>query len=320
MTSLVTGGAGFIGSHLCEVLLEEGEEVVCLDNFWRGREENITHLLGNKNFKLVRGDIRDKSLVSETIKNCDTVYHLAAINGTKYFYEKPLLVMDVNINGTKNILECSMNSDVERVIFASSSEIYGDAIKIPTPEDTLCRLDNPVATLRHSYSGSKFIGEIFCLSYYDKQGLPITILRYFNTYGPRLIGTPYGQVVSIFINRVLSGEPPIIYGDGEQTRSFTYISDAVDATIAIARNPRAVGEVFNIGMEREITINELSTLVLKLCGREDLKPIYEEPLVGDCRRRCPDITKIRETIGWKPRIGLEDGLRRTIEWFRNRMK
>ncbi|MBC7128511.1 MAG: GDP-mannose 4,6-dehydratase [Thermoplasmatales archaeon] len=319
MRALVTGGAGFIGSHLCEALLEKHQEVICLDNFWRGKKENIKHLLGNKNFKLVKGDINDKKILRSLLEDTDIIYHLAAINGTKYFYEQPLLVMKTNIYGTENILESALNGDIKRVVFASSSEIYGEAKEIPTPENAVCHLDNPVETFRHSYSGSKFIGELICLSYYKNYGLPITILRYFNTYGPRLIGTSYGQVVSIFINRILSGKNPIIYGDGNQTRSFTYIDDTVNATIVAAENKKTVGEVLNIGMDKEITINELSELIANLCDIK-IKPIYEKEKKGDCRRRCPDISKARKILKWEPKTTLEEGLKITINWFKEKIK
>lgn len=317
MKCLVTGGAGFIGSSLCERLLNNGDEVVCFDNYWRGKKENIQHLYPNKRFGIVKGDIRDFNAVKQSMKGCEIVYHLAAINGTKYFYEKPLLVIDVNIKGTENVLKASLEAGVERVLFASSSEVYGEAQEIPIAENAMCNLDNPSTTLRHSYSASKFIGDVLCLSYHKKFGLPVTVIRYFNVYGPRLVGTAYGQVVSIFIKRVLEGKPPIIYGDGNQTRSLTYVTDSVEGTIQATQSKNGIGEVFNIGVEKETSINELAEIIIRLCGEKDLKPIYKKALPGDCKRRCPDATKARKICGWEPTVALEEGLKKTIEWFKS---
>jgi nucleoside-diphosphate-sugar epimerase len=255
--------------------------------------------------------------VLNAVKGVNLIYHLAAINGTRYFYEEPLLVTEVNVNGTLNILKAAHESGGVRVIFASSSEVYGEPSVIPTPEDVVTQFHSPSITLRHSYSASKFIGEILCLTYFEKYSLPVTIIRYFNVYGPRLIGTPYGQVVSIFINRVLNGYPPEIYGDGNQTRSFTYITDIIDGTIKVAESDTTIGSVLNMGIDRETTINELATKILDLCDMQDLKLRYLAPLPGDCRRRCPNIDKIKRLIDWYPKVELVDGLKKTIEWFKS---
>ncbi len=315
---LVTGGAGFIGSHLCEALVKRGHEVVCFDNFFRGKRENIEHLIEDYHFELVQGDIRNYNDVKKEVENCDVVHHLAAINGTKYFYDEPILITDVNINGTLNVLKASMESNVKRVTFASSPEIYGLPNKIPTPEDALCIFDNPTVTLRHSYSTSKYLGDIMALGFHKKYGLPVAALRYFNIYGPRLIGTEYGQVVSIFMENALNGKPLEIFGNGKQTRSFTYVTDAVEATIRAQEAPKAVGQALNIGVQRETTVLELAKKIVKVTKSKS-KIIHRDALPGDAKRRCPDNTKTKKILGWQAKVSLDDGLKKTLEWFKEGM-
>ncbi len=316
MKNLVTGGAGFIGSFLCEELIERGEEVICFDNFWRGKRENIEHLEDNEDFTLVEGDIRDYKEVEEAVKGCDHIYHLAAVNGTKYFYEKPLLILETNINGTKNVLEAAERNGKPKVTFASSSEVYGEPKNVPTREDEECVLDNPTVTMRHSYSSSKMVGEYLCMAYHEKYDLPVSIIRYFNVYGPRLIGTSYGQVVSIFFNQALNDDPLTVYGDGEQTRSFTYVKDSVKGTIQVAKSDKANGEVLNLGRGKETTINQLAEKVIEISGK-DVEKTYEPLPEGDCKRRCPEIKKVKKLTSWESTIDLEKGLNLTHDWFIN---
>lgn len=312
---LVTGGAGFIGSHLCEALLKKGHEVVCFDNFFRGKQENVEHLIGRKDFTLIKGDIRNGAEVEKVVQDCDIVHHLAAINGTKYFYEEPILITDVNVAGTLNVLKACADSSVKRITFASSPEVYGLPEKIPTPEDAICLFDNPTKTLRHSYSTSKYLGDVLCLAFHEKYGLPVTVLRYFNIYGPRLIGTEYGQVVSIFIKKALEGKPIELFGDGKQTRSFTYVSDAVEATIRAQEKDKAIGQALNIGVQKETTIKELASRVLKITKSKS-KIVQKPVLVGDAKRRCPDTKNVRKILAWSAKTNLDEGLKRTVEWFK----
>ncbi|HIK00699.1 TPA: SDR family NAD(P)-dependent oxidoreductase [archaeon] len=312
---LVTGGAGFIGSHLCEALLKKGHEVVCFDNFFRGKQENVEHLIGRKDFTLIKGDIRNGAEVEKVVQDCDIVHHLAAINGTKYFYEEPILITDVNVAGTLNVLKACADTDVRRITFASSPEVYGLPEKIPTPEDAFSIFDNPTKTLRHSYSTSKYLGDVLCLAFHEKYGLPVTVLRYFNIYGPKLIGTEYGQVVSIFIKKALEGKPIEIFGDGKQTRSFTYVSDAVDATIRAQEKEKAIGQALNVGIQKETTIKELANRVLKIT-KSNSKIVHKPALVGDAKRRCPDTKKAKKILGWGAKTNLDEGLKKTIEWFK----
>lgn len=314
MKALVTGGTGFIGSFLCEKLIEKGYDVICYDDLSRGSIENIKQLLKRERFELIKDDILNYKKLNHTVKKCDIIYHLAAINGTKYFYEKPSRIIDVNIIGTKNVLESARKNDISRIVFTSSSEVYGKPKKIPTSEGEECVFYNPVKTFRHSYSSSKIIGEYLCLSSYKNYNLPVTILRYFNIYGPRLIGTSYGQVVSIFFNQVLNGGPVTIHRDGNQTRSFTYVDEAVDGTVLAGESKKAIGEVFNLGQDKEVTINNLAKNIMEVCGKQvDIKYIDSPP--GDCKRRNPDISKIKNILKWNYNINLIDGLKITYKWF-----
>lgn len=315
MKALVTGGAGFIGSFLCEDLLERNYEVVCLDNFWRGKRENTNHLLEKENFKLIKGDIKNIEDIRKAAKGCDFIYHLGAINGTKYFYERPILVLETNITGTKNVLEVAKENNI-KVIFTSSSEVYGEPEKIPTPEDENCVLDNPTITQRHSYSTSKLVGEYLCLAYRDKFDISVSILRYFNVYGPRLIGTKYGQVVSIFFNQAMKDDDLTVYGDGTQTRSFTYVSDVTDATIEVGESDETNGEIYNVGRQKETTINELADEINSMVKSKKSEKVYEPLPKGDTNRRYPNIEKIKNTVNWEPKITLKEGLKITYEWFK----
>ena len=315
MRVLVTGGAGFIGSHLCEGLIKKGHEVICYDNLWRGKIENIQHLISNKNFTFIKGDITNSEDVDNAVAGCDMVYHLAAINGTKYFYEKPIEIIKTNITGTQNVLESALKHNVKRFIFASTPEVYGEPNNIPTKEDDLCILDNPTVTLRHSYAGSKFIGDILSLAYSQIHSLPVTVVRYFNIYGPRLIGTPYGQVVSIFIKNSLEEKPILIHGEGSQTRSFTYIDDAIECTILAGESKKTIGETINIGIEKETTIIDLAKKVKQISNSKS-EIIFTERNPGDSTRRCPNITKVKALLNWEPKIELEDGIKKTIDWFK----
>jgi len=313
---LVTGGAGFLGSHLVDRLLSMGLEVIVLDNLFRGSKANLAQHQGNRNFRFEHGDILDASTLRKAVKGVDTVFHMAAINGTRYFYEQPRRVLEVNGLGTRNLLQAACDENVKRVVFASTSEVYGEPRHFPTLEDEPINFDPPLER-RWSYAVSKLFGEHLCFSLNAERKLETVVLRYFNAYGPRLIGTPYGQVVAIFIRSVLRGVAPTIHGDGKQTRTFTYVTDSVDATIAAAESEQAVGGVFNIGSGEETTILDLAEEIIEICGRTgELKPIHDDPLPGDSRRRCPDTNKARQILGFQAEIGLKYGLEKTVQWFK----
>jgi len=310
----VTGGAGFIGSNLCEYLLEQGYGVVCLDNFSTGRKENIVHLLENQNFKLFECDVRDKNKLQEIFlqEGVELVYHYAAVVGVKRTFEKPKEVLDVNINGTVNVLEAALKSGCEKVVNISSSEVYGNPVEVPEKEDSPKNVDLP-------YAISKLVGEKYAQIYYEKYGLKTTSLRLFNVYGPRQNSTPYGFVVGIFINQVLQNKPPVIYGDGFQTRDFTYINDCVIPTVIAGESNTANGEVFNIAAGKPITILDLAELIIELSGK-NLKPIFAPERELDIRHRFADISKMRKILGYKPKYDISEGLKQTIEWYRQKLK
>jgi len=318
---LVTGGAGFIGSHLVDALVARNR-VVVLDNLSKGVMSNIKGHLRSPNFKFIKGDILDRKVVDKTVRNADVIFHMAAVVGVKHYVEDPARVIRTNIYGTDNLLEAAVKYKAERFVFASTSEIYGKNKNMPLKEN--CdRVLGPPFIDRWCYSSSKAIDEHVCNAYFRKHKLPLVTLRYFNIYGPRQETSDYGGVISIFIRRVLKNQPPLVHGDGKQTRSFTYISDAVEGTIQAAVKDKAVGETINIGSSRETSINELARLIIDLAGKSGkLKPkhIEYEEFYGawyeDIPRRVPDTSKAQKIIGFRPKVPLERGLRKTIEWYR----
>jgi len=322
---LVTGGAGFIGSHLTERLVQRGHNVRCLDNLSRGQYEYISHMRGKRNFWFLKRDILRKDALKEALVQTDTVFHLAAKVGVKYYVEDPESVIKVNIQGTENLLELARKKDVDRFIFASTSEVYGRNTSVPLREDS-DRVLGPTSIDRWCYATSKSVDEHLCNAYSRMYHLPIVILRYFNIYGPRQDTSDYGGVVSIFIRRILNDQNPLVHGTGTQTRSFTYIDDAVEATIKAARVKEAMGETMNIGNPRETTINELAELVIRLSrkqGRLRAQLVPYEEFYGagyeDIPRRVPDTSKAMQILRFQPRTSLEDGLAKTIEWYRHRL-
>jgi UDP-glucose 4-epimerase len=309
MNILVTGGAGFIGSHLCEKLLKNDNFVICIDNFSTGNLENIRHIIGHENFFFVKGDIRDKEIVKKIMEenSVELVFHYAAVVGVKRTLQNPKKVLDVNIQGTINVLEAANEAGVKKVIFASSSEVYGEPLELPEKEDGTL---NP----KFPYAVSKLCGEKYCEAFYKEFGLKTTSLRFFNVYGPRQDSSAYGFVIPIFIKRVLFNKPPVIYGDGMQTRDFTFIDDNIEAALITAKKRKTNGEVINIGTGKTITILELANIIIKLC-KKDLKPIFTKSR-NDIRHRCADITKMKRLLDFEPRISLKEGLKKTIEWYK----
>jgi UDP-glucose 4-epimerase len=312
MNIAVTGGAGFIGSHLCERAVKNGHYVVCLDNYYTGRKENISHLRGHKNFKSIQCDIMDRSKIEKIFKeeSIDLVYHYAAVVGVKRTLEKPKEVLDVNIKGTENVFEAALSSSCKKVVNISSSEVYGVPVELPEREGSPKNVELP-------YAISKLLGEKYAEIYYEKYGLRTTSLRLFNVYGPRQNSTPYGFVVGIFIDRVLRNKPPVVFGDGTQTRDFTYIEDNIAPTVMAGEKSAANGKVINIATGKPTTILDLSKLVIELC-RKRIKPIFDEERPHEIMHRLADITKMKKVLGYKPRYELKDGLRETIGWYKKR--
>lgn len=318
MNSLITGGAGFIGSHLAEELTRRGEEVWVIDDLSTGRYENVAHLVGNPRFRLRIDTILDQEVMEELIDRCDLVYHLAAAVGVRLIVDKPVETMETNILGAEIVLKLA-NREKKKVIVSSSSEIYGKSDNVPFKEDD-DRILGSTTMRRWCYSCSKAIDEFLALAYHQEKKSPVVIARMFNTVGPRQTGQ-YGMVVPRFVQSALLGHPIQVYGDGEQTRCFTYVNDVVEALVGLAHCSQAVGGIFNVGSEEEISINELAKMVKKLTkSRSPIEHLpYEkayEKGFEDMRRRVPDLTKIRSLIGFRPKVNLEEMLLKIIDYFK----
>jgi len=306
--ALVTGGCGFIGSHLVEALLNRNCEVVVLDDFSTGKRENLKSFEACKNLTFVRGDIRNFDLVKTVVKDVEVIFHEAAIPSVVRSVEDPLLTHEVNVAGTLNVLKAGLDAGVKRVVYASSSSVYGDVKVLPKREDMPTIPISP-------YGVSKLAAEQYCKAFHQVYGLQTVCLRYFNVYGPRQTYGPYSGVITIFINKILKGESPMIYGDGGQTRDFTNVVDVVHACFLAAKIKRAVGEIFNIATGKPTTINFMAKKILKLCGRNDIKPKYAPPRLGDVRFSYADISKAQKILGYKSSVELNEGLANLIEWF-----
>jgi len=314
MRFLITGGAGFLGSHLSDALLARGDEVTALDV---ASDLKVRHQLENRRFRYVRGSVLDRDLVASLTSWCDVIYHLAAVVGVDHYVTDPYEVLNVNVNGTENVLRAAFK-ERKKVVFSSTSEVYGKSRDVPFEEDG-DRVLGSTTIDRWSYSTSKAVGEHFCFAF-AKRGLPVVVVRFFNVYGPRLDRANTGRVVSIFLGQLLRGAPLTIIGDGRQTRCFTYIDDAIRASVAAALKKEAAGQIINIGSDEEVSINDLAQRMIRISGRRTpVVFIPETEAYGngyeDIRRRVPDIRKMRETLGVTTRITLDEGLQRTIEWF-----
>jgi UDP-glucose 4-epimerase len=316
---LITGGGGFIGSHLSDAFLARGDEVVALDV---APDYKVRHILDNPRFKYVKGSIFDMDLLETFTIKCDLIYHLAAVVGVEHYVGDPFHVLNVNVNGTQNVLKVA-NRYGKKVVFASTSEIYGKSKDTPFKEDG-DRVLGSTRIDRWCYSTSKAVGEHFCFAY-QKLGLPISIVRFFNLYGPRLDKLDVGRVITIFMGQLLRGEDVTVIGDGKQTRAFTYIGDAVKAIVKAGTEKEAEGGIFNIGTDRETTILELADTMIRIGGgKSKVKFVPQEKIYGtsyeDVPRRYPDITRMRTILGVEPSTSLEDGVRKTIEWFKKEVE
>jgi len=310
MKILITGGAGFIGSHLCDKYTREGHIVLCLDNFLSGNLMNIKHLLDYKNFKLLKGDIRDAVMLDSLMRDVDAVFHLAAQAHVDRSYIEPKLTYEINVTGTQNVLEAARMHDPKRVIFASSSEVYGSALYVPIDEKH--PLNAP-----HPYGASKIAADRMCQAYVQTYGMDISILRSFNAFGPRQRDFGYGGVISIFTRRVLSNIPPIIYGNGLQTRDYTYIEDTVRAYDMVLNHDQQIREPINFGSGAAVSVIDLANKIIELCGNKGkVQPVHVEPRIGEVERLIADSTRAKNVLGWEPKHSLEQGLRLFIEWYR----
>ncbi len=313
MNVAVTGGAGFIGSHLCEKLLEQpGTRVLCLDNYSSSSPKNVEHLAERPGFKALTGDVREQEQLARLFQSekIELVYHLAAVVGVARTLEKPLDVLEVNIKGTSNVLEAARRAGCRRVVAVSSSEVYGNPTELPEREDGIINPSLP-------YAVSKLAGEKYAEAYYQQHSMETVSLRLFNVYGPRQNATPYGFVVGIFVDRALQGQPPEVYGDGSQTRDFTYIDDCVQALLLAGHRDAAAGQVFNVGTGESVTILDLAHLIVKLCGGQPA-PVLVPERPFDIKHRRADISRIKTLLGYQPRYTLVQGLGPTIRWYQQR--
>ena len=318
MKALITGGAGFIGSHLAEALLSAGHDVDIIDNLSTGSIRNVGHLKSHPRFKYTIDTLTNEPLLAELIDRNDVIFHFAAAVGVKLIVEEPVHTIETNVHGTEVVLKHA-NKKRKKVVIASTSEVYGKSTDVPFREDADLVMG---ATAKHrwAYACSKAIDEFLALAYYKERRLPVIIVRFFNTVGPRQTGQ-YGMVLPSFVQQALSGAPITVFGDGTQSRSFTYVGDVVDCLLKLVNEPRAVGQVFNIGNKEEVTILRLAEIVKSFTG--SASPIefvpydkaYEEGF-EDMPRRVPDLTKVRQLVGYEPKVQLNEIITKVIEYFR----
>ena len=315
MRVLVTGGAGFLGSHLVEAFLKRGDEVIILDT---GSDLKIRHLLPNPKLQYIKESIFNEKMLDGVVIKCDLIYHMAAVVGVEHYVEDPYKVLNINVNGTQRLLEAAFKYG-KKVVFASTSEVYGRSTQIPFKEDG-DRVLGSTRIDRWCYSTSKAVGEHFCFAY-KKMGLPVVVVRYFNVYGPRLDRLDVGRVITIFLGQILRKEPISVIGNGQQTRCFTYVSDAIEATVQAGLMKETEGEIFNIGTDKETTVLELAQAMKAICKSDSpIQFVPQQKVYGDSYedvpRRVPDITKQKTVLGVTPRVNLAEGLTETIDWFR----
>jgi UDP-glucose 4-epimerase len=316
MKILVTGGAGFVGSHIVKRLIELNHTVVTLDDLSTGRHSFLVDVMNHHNHTFVNGSVLNRELLESLIEQSDLVFHLAAVLGVKNTVENPLKVIEGNIDGTRNVLALAYPRN-KKVIFSSTSEVYGKNDQLPFGENS-SRVLGPTTTQRWCYATAKALDEHLCFAY-AQQGLPVTVVRYFNAYGPRAMASQYGGVIPKFITSALKGEPLTVYGDGSQTRCFTYIDDMVSGTLS-CMDHRFNNEVFNIGKDQVLTINELAAKIKTLT--QSASPIIHIPYddaygkgYEDTPNRIPDMTKANNLLNFYPLIDIEEGLRKTIAWY-----
>jgi UDP-N-acetylglucosamine/UDP-N-acetyl-alpha-D-glucosaminouronate 4-epimerase len=303
---LVTGGAGFIGSHITEELVRRGHTVRVADSLITGKRSNLAHIAG---VEFVEGDLADLAAAERAVRGIEYVLHQAAIPSVPRSVKDPITSNSANITATLNVLVAARDAGVKRLVYAASSSAYGDAASLPKREDM------PTAPLS-PYALQKLVGEQYCRMFTDLYGFETVSIRYFNVFGPRQDpGSPYSGVISVFAAAILAGDRPIIYGDGEQTRDFTYVSNVVDGVLRACEAPQASGEVINVATGGRISLKELLNTMKALVG-STVEPIYAETRAGDVRDSQADITKAKTLLGYVPTVSLQQGLERTLEWFR----
>jgi UDP-glucose 4-epimerase len=316
MKVFITGGAGFLGSHVSDAFIARGDEVFVLDT---GSIAKVRHLLGNPRFHYIHDSIFNLELIDGMAAKADLIYHLAAVVGVEHYVGDPYETLNVNVNGTQNILKAAYKYN-KKVVFSSTSEVYGRNPKVPWREDD-DRVLGSTTIDRWCYSTSKAVGEHFCFAYH-KLGLPVTVVRFFNVYGPRLDKVDVGRLFTIFMGQLLRGVDLTVIGDGSQTRCFTYVTDAVAAIVEAGMNPKADGQAINIGIEVETSVLEFAKLMIDLYGetKSKIKFVSQEQVYGnsyeDIPRRVPDTSKMKTLLGVTPKISLREGTARSMQWFR----
>jgi UDP-glucose 4-epimerase len=315
MRVLVTGGAGFIGSHLCEALLQRGAEVWALDDLSTGRLENLRSFERHPKFRFLEGSVTDSALVNGLVAQSDRVFHLAAAVGVKYVLENPLRSLITNIRGTEVVLDACAEHGRKVMVF-SSSEVYGKGVSVPFSEDD-DRVMGPTHKLRWSYACGKAVDECLAQAYWQQRQLPVVVVRCFNTCGPRQTGS-YGMVIPNMITRALRDEPILVFGDGQQSRCFSAVSDVVRGVVLLADSKGAEGEIFNVGSDEEVTVHELAQRIRKMCeSHSEIEFVPYEKVYGqsfeDMRRRVPDLRKINRHVGYRPQTSLNQLLEITIK-------
>ena len=320
MRALITGGAGFIGSHLSEALLDAGHQVLIIDNLSTGSMDNIAHLKGRAGFEYFIDTVENEGLLAELIDRSEVVFHFAAAVGVKLIVEQPVYTIETNVHGTEVVLKHA-NKKKKLVVIASTSEVYGKSEAVPFREDSDLVM-GPTTKHRWAYACSKAIDEFLALAYWKERKLPVIIVRFFNTVGPRQSGQ-YGMVIPNFVRQALAGEPITVFGDGKQQRSFTHVADVVGALLKLVVEPKAIGQVINLGNIEEVTIHRLAERVRELSGSSSpikLVPYDQAYESGfeDMPRRVPDLSKAEKMIGYTPRHNLEDILVQVIDYFRRK--
>ena len=319
MKALITGGAGFIGSHLTDEFINSKHQVIALDNLSTGKLQNVTHLENSPNFELVVGTVLNESLVDKLVEKCDVIFHLAAAVGVELIVKEPLESLTTNIKGSEIVLEMA-NRYHKKILITSSSEIYGKNVNGPLKEDDDRILGSPLK-VRWSYSTAKAVDEMLAYVYWKEKKVPSIIVRLFNTVGPRQTGA-YGMVMPRFISQALKNEPITVYGTGKQSRCFVHVKDVVKALTKLIEEPKAVGEVFNIGSQEEITIEQLAKEIVKITKSNSkiefipYEKAYEEGF-EDMQRRVPDITKINNLIGFRPTYALPEIIEDIVKYLKN---
>lgn len=304
---LVTGGAGFIGSHLVDRLLSERFEVTVLDDFSTGRMQNISHHKNTRELHVIHGDVRDAEVVKDAVEDVDAVFHEAALVDVALSAKEPALFNDVNVVGTLNLLRACADSGIRRLVFASSAAVYGDSEPSKKSEDML---PNPISP----YGVTKLAAENYVRVFGDLYGLETISLRCFNAYGPRQgLGSSYSGVITAFLSRLRNNQAPVIHGDGKQTRDFVNVGDVVSANILALKSKNAVGEAFNVASGSAITISDLAEILQRMTNKEHLKPIFTEPRIGDIKHCLADISKVERLLGFHPKVKISDGLLRLVQ-------